>query len=114
MDHTAYSIGTDASFNANKMGPAAFVVYRLGASIYKVVHPYPANSSFDGEMAALFDAVDYLLQHLHGTLLLITDNVAALQKMLDASPHSGFCKFLKSSMHGFSGQMIMLFNLDGY
>ena len=72
-----FSIGT---YKGTGAGTAAFVIQSNSLIIHDLTHPCSANSSFNGKLTSLLDRVDYLSQHLHGNVLIITDNEAALCK----------------------------------
>ena len=69
-----YSVGTDASYGADHSCMAAFLVQRHNDFIHEVAHPCAANSSFDGKLTAILDAIEYIMQHLLGSVLIITEH----------------------------------------
>ena len=57
---------------------AIFIAKRNGATIASHARPCAASSSFDGELAAIHDAL-YFVDSAVSSKVLIADNIAALQ-----------------------------------
>ena len=97
----SYCIGTDASYKGQCVACLAVIVQRSQQTILEHACPCSANSSFDGELQALCDTLEYVTSMLCGRVLVIGDNEAALQALIDNSWHSGFpislriCQLLK-------------------
>ena len=94
-DDASHCIGTDASYKGQSIASIAIIVQRRQRIIYQHARPCAANSSFDGELHALLDAVEYVETSLQGCILIICDNEAALKASIDNSRHSGFAVSLQ-------------------
>ena len=101
-----FSIGTDASFEGNGIGTAAFMVHCHHTLFHQLVRPCSANLSFDGELHALRNAIDFIS--------LSPNNEAAIKAAINNSPHSGFpislaiCKALDKWFHATLGNMLQI------
>ena len=84
-----FCIASDASINKGR-GTAAFAAFQHGAEIYHHFRPCAASSSFDAELSAILDAIEYTSASLSGKIIFVIDNKAALSKATDVSSHSGF------------------------
>ena len=89
MLRSAYT-ASDASYKGAKGSTAAFIAISAGGFQHNHFWPCSAHSSFDGELTALYQAIQYAVGNLNGHILIIADNSAALQKAIDLSNHSGF------------------------
>ena len=95
-----HAIGTDASYKGQQIAMAAIVVQTQARVVYQSAWPCSAHSSFDGELQALLDAVEYIASSLQGRVVIVADNEAALAAACSTAPHSGFalslsiCKLL--------------------
>ena len=96
-----HCIGTDTSFKGHQIANIAVIIHSHGHLVHHHSRPCSAHSSFDGELHALLDAVEYIATSLQGQVIIIGDNEAALCASCDNSPHSGFmlslqiCKLLQ-------------------
>ena len=96
-----YCIGMDTSYKGQCIAYLAIIIQRRELTIYENARPCSANSSFDRELQALCDAVEYATSELSGKVIIIGNNEAALQASVDNSHHSGFalslqiCQLLK-------------------
>ena len=95
-----YCIGMDASYKGEHIASAAIVVQFQQLLVYQSNHPCSAHSSFNGELQAILDAVEYIALYLQGRVIIITDNEATIKAAVSNSLHSGFhaslhiCKML--------------------
>ena len=93
-------IGTDASYKTQGVAMAAIIVLSNGHINYQSIWPCSAHSSFDGELQAIHDAVEYIATSLAGLVVIVADNEAALTSACSVARHSGFhislaiCKIL--------------------
>ena len=78
----------------------AIVMQMTDLLVYQSARPCSAHSSFNGELQALLDAVEYVAMSLQGQVVIISDNKATLGAACSNAPHSGFaislsiCKIL--------------------
>ena len=110
----SHSIGTDASFKGLGVAMAAFVIQSQGQIIFQSTRPCSAHSSFDGELQAIHDAIEYMEASLTGSVVIVADNEAALSTACSTSIHSGFhsslavCKLLARWFHRSSENQLHL------
>ena len=83
-------IGSDGSYKLKGQGVSAFVVQEQGTTIFSQLLMVVAHSSYDVEMHAAHQAIEYLALHHTGPILFFIDNQSMLKSLFNTKPHSAF------------------------
>ena len=74
-------IGSDGSYKIKGQGISAFVVQVQNITIHSQSTMVVAHSSYDAEMQAANQAMDYMTQHHSGHVLFFIDNQATIKSL---------------------------------
>ena len=83
-------IGSDGSYKIKGQGISAFVIQEQGITVYSRSCMVIAHSSYDAEMHAANQAIEYMAHHHTGRILFFIDNQSTLKSLFTTKPHSAF------------------------
>ena len=83
-------VGSDGSYRTKGQGTSAFVIQCNNSTIHMHSFLVIAHSSFDAEMYAANVAIEYIAEHIHGSVLMFIDNQATLCSLFSTKPHTAF------------------------
>ena len=83
-------IGTDGSYKVKGQGTSAFVVMTDNDITHTHTQLVATHSSYDTEMHAVHNAIEYVTEFLTGQIIVFIDNQSAIQSTLNVKAHSLF------------------------
>ena len=88
--HDKILVGSDGSYKIKGQGVSVFVIKQQDVVIHSASQLVPAHSSYDAEMHAASQAIEFITSQLEGPTLFFIDNQATLKYLFNTKPHSAF------------------------